>query len=212
VAGRRDGPGQPSESVSRTSPNAGCRRRRFPFRPLVSRRPGSPSSAASRQVALPRGRPVLRAQRKPRSWPNRVSGTHSVEGTVAYGAGLARHLRRHKVEVIEVDRPNAGSPASPGRRLRRSGDNRSRDGEPAVTSRSQRLGTVRVGGRASELDAGAGPALRPLPVRLSDRPALVVFEIDGQRHMVRRRRGARLASDVIAAFDDPGRLGRSAYA
>jgi len=62
---------------------------------------------------LPRGRPVLRAQRKPRSWPNRVSGTHSVEGTVAYGAGLARHLRGHKVEVIEVDRPNAGSPASP---------------------------------------------------------------------------------------------------
>ena len=43
-----------------------------------------------------------------------------------------------------------------------------------------------------------------------------MFEIDGpivdQRHMARRRRGARLASDVIAAFDDPGRLGRSAYA
>jgi hypothetical protein len=45
---------------------------------------------------------------------------------------------------------------------------------------------------------------------------LVVFELDGpivdQRHMVRRRRGARLASDVIAACDDPGRLGRSAFA
>jgi hypothetical protein len=36
-------------------------------------------------------------------------------------------------------RPNAGSPASPGRRLRRSGDNRSREGEPVVTSRSKRL-------------------------------------------------------------------------
>jgi hypothetical protein len=37
---------------------------------------------------------------------------------------------------------------------------------------------------------------------------VVVFEIDGpivdQRHMVWSRRGARLASDVIAAFDDPG--------
>jgi transposase len=29
-----------------------------------------------------------------------------VEGTGAYGAGLARHLRSHGVEVIEVDRPN----------------------------------------------------------------------------------------------------------
>ena len=29
-----------------------------------------------------------------------------VEGTGAYGAGLARHLRRHGLEVIEVDRPN----------------------------------------------------------------------------------------------------------
>ncbi len=29
-----------------------------------------------------------------------------VEGTGAYGAGLARHLRRQGVEVIEVDRPN----------------------------------------------------------------------------------------------------------
>src|SRR5215218_7160575 len=29
-----------------------------------------------------------------------------VEGTGAYGAGLARHLRSLGVEVIEVDRPN----------------------------------------------------------------------------------------------------------
>ncbi len=29
-----------------------------------------------------------------------------VEGTGSYGAGLARHLRRSGVEVIEVDRPN----------------------------------------------------------------------------------------------------------
>jgi transposase len=29
-----------------------------------------------------------------------------VEGTGAYGAGLARHLRRAGIEVIEVDRPN----------------------------------------------------------------------------------------------------------
>jgi transposase len=29
-----------------------------------------------------------------------------VEGTGAYGAGLARYLRRHDLEVIEVDRPN----------------------------------------------------------------------------------------------------------
>ena len=29
-----------------------------------------------------------------------------VEGTGAYGAGLARYLRRHQLEVIEVDRPN----------------------------------------------------------------------------------------------------------
>jgi low temperature requirement protein LtrA len=42
-----------------------------------------------------------------------------------------------------------------------------------------------------------------------------VFEIDGpivdQRHMVWSRRGLRLASDVIAVSDDPGRLGRSDY-
>ena len=29
-----------------------------------------------------------------------------VEGTGAYGAGLARHLRAAGLEVIEVDRPN----------------------------------------------------------------------------------------------------------
>ncbi len=29
-----------------------------------------------------------------------------VEGTGSYGAGLARHLRRDGVEVVEVDRPN----------------------------------------------------------------------------------------------------------
>lgn len=29
-----------------------------------------------------------------------------IEGTGAYGAGLARHLRRHGLETIEVDRPN----------------------------------------------------------------------------------------------------------
>jgi transposase len=29
-----------------------------------------------------------------------------VEGTGAYGAGLARHLRSLGVEVVEVDRPN----------------------------------------------------------------------------------------------------------
>jgi transposase len=29
-----------------------------------------------------------------------------VEGTGSYGAGLARHLRRHGVAVVEVDRPN----------------------------------------------------------------------------------------------------------
>jgi transposase len=34
--------------------------------------------------------------------PTRVG----VEGTGAYGAGLARFLRRHQLEVIEVDRPN----------------------------------------------------------------------------------------------------------
>ena len=34
--------------------------------------------------------------------PTRVG----VEGTGAYGAGLARYLRRHQLEVIEVDRPN----------------------------------------------------------------------------------------------------------
>ncbi|MGH9021254.1 MAG: IS110 family transposase [Acidimicrobiales bacterium] len=34
--------------------------------------------------------------------PTRVG----VEGTGAYGAGVARHLRRHGVEVVEVDRPN----------------------------------------------------------------------------------------------------------
>ncbi len=29
-----------------------------------------------------------------------------IEGTGAYGAGLTRHLHRHGVDVIEVDRPN----------------------------------------------------------------------------------------------------------
>ena len=29
-----------------------------------------------------------------------------VEGTGSYGAGLTRHLLRHEVAVVEVDRPN----------------------------------------------------------------------------------------------------------
>jgi transposase len=47
-----------------------------------------------------------------------------VEGTGAYGAGLARLLRGCGLEVIEVDRPNrqarrqAGKPASPIRPMR----------------------------------------------------------------------------------------------
>jgi hypothetical protein len=118
------------------------------------------------------------------------------------------------VEVIEVDRPNAGSPASPAAAC--AGAATTVHGEPAVTSRSQRLGTVRVGGRTSELDAGAGRHCARFRSAYPTDRLLVVFELDGpivdQRHMVRRRRGARLASDVIAASDEPGRLGRSAYA
>lgn len=56
-----------------------------------------------------------------------------VEGSGSYGAGLARYLVTQGVEVIEVDRPNARSPSSPACRRHRSGDNRSRHGEPAVT-------------------------------------------------------------------------------
>jgi transposase len=36
----------------------------------------------------------------------RFAGTGGVEGTGAYGAGLARYLRSRDLEVIEVDRPN----------------------------------------------------------------------------------------------------------
>ena len=48
-----------------------------------------------------------------------------VEGTGAYGAGLARHLRTRGIEVIEVDRPNrqavvaTASPTSSTRSRRR---------------------------------------------------------------------------------------------
>ena len=38
-----------------------------------------------------------------------------VEGTGSYGAGLARHLRRVGVEVIEVDRPNRQKRRSSGK-------------------------------------------------------------------------------------------------
>ena len=38
-----------------------------------------------------------------------------VEGTGSYGAGLARHLRRAGVEVIEVDRPNRQKRRSSGK-------------------------------------------------------------------------------------------------
>jgi transposase len=38
-----------------------------------------------------------------------------VEGTSSYGAGLARHLRRVGVEVIEVDRPNRQKRRSSGK-------------------------------------------------------------------------------------------------
>jgi transposase len=38
-----------------------------------------------------------------------------VEGTGSYGAGLARHLRRSGVEVIEVDRPNRQKRRSSGK-------------------------------------------------------------------------------------------------
>ena len=38
-----------------------------------------------------------------------------VEGTGSYGAGLARHLRRSGVDVIEVDRPNRQKRRSSGK-------------------------------------------------------------------------------------------------
>ena len=41
-----------------------------------------------------------------------------VEGTGAYGAGLARFLRRAGVKVIEVDRPNRQARRSPARATR----------------------------------------------------------------------------------------------
>ena len=72
------------------------------------------------------------------------SRSRRVEGPARTAPAWARHRPGHKLEGIEVDRPNAGSPASPGRRPpRRSGDNRSRHGEPAVTSRSNCLANDR---------------------------------------------------------------------
>ena len=63
-----------------------------------------------------------------------------IEGTGSYGAGLARHLRRVGVEVIEVDRPNREE-------RRRSGKSDPLDAVEAIPVASLRPETVGVRGR-----------------------------------------------------------------
>ena len=66
-----------------------------------------------------------------------------VEGTGAYGAGLARHLRGLGLEVIEVDRPNRQvrrSPASPTPSTRWKRPGRCSPAAPAGSQRPPTIG------------------------------------------------------------------------
>ena len=67
-----------------------------------------------------------------------------VEGTGSYGAGLARHLRRVGVEVIEVDRPNRRSAAAVA--------------SPIRSMPSKRLGPPSVAGPPGVRSRGTAPS------------------------------------------------------
>ena len=86
-----------------------------------------------------------------------------VEGTGSYGAGLARHLRRSGVEVVEVDRPNRQS-------RRRTGKS---DPADAIEAARAALSGARPGRRQDQRrqrgsDPGAcgGQTLGPLDAKI----------------------------------------------
>lgn len=94
-----------------------------------------------------------------------------VEGTGAYGAGLARHLRRHGLEVIEVDRPN--------RQARR----RHGKSDPADAVEAARAAlSGRAGGVAKTAD-GAVEAIRVLLVAKRSGREVRIKSLNQIRHL-----------------------------
>lgn len=75
-----------------------------------------------------------------------------VEGTGSYGAGLARHLHRHDVEVLEINRPDRAS-------RRRRGKTDAYDAEAAA--RTALAGHA----RAAKINTGAVESLRMLKLQ-----------------------------------------------
>jgi len=71
--------------------------------------PLSTTSAAC--SASKRSRPLRPATKRLVGWMRSHGDVRlvGVEGTGSYGAGLARHLTRVRIELVEVDRPNRQS-------------------------------------------------------------------------------------------------------
>ena len=95
-----------------------------------------------------------------------------VEGTGAYGAGLARHLGREGVEVVEVNRPNR-------QMRRRRGKSDTVDAEAAARAALNGEATVVAEGRGRDrrVDPGAAGGLHLGTRTLATRVALQIRDL-----------------------------------
>jgi transposase len=134
-----------------------------------------------------------------------------IEGTGAYGAGLARHLRAAEVRLVEVDRPD--------RKTRRwQGKSDPVDAEAAARAAL----TARRTGTPKDHD-GQVEALRNLRVARRSAIAtradtqrqmktLIVTAPDAVRDQLRRLPSAKLVATCADAAVEPGRAGEPAVA
>jgi hypothetical protein len=115
-------------------------------------------------------------------------------GPVGGGAAAGLTAPLHGLSVRGLGRSRTRGVDDRGRTPRRA--------VPALRDRRQGESILLTGATLVDLDSSAG-TLTAFVVAFAGSVALWWIYFD---------RGARLASDVIATFDDPGRLGRSAYA
>ena len=129
-----------------------------------------------------------------------------IEGTGAYGAGLARHLTAQGVGMVEVDRPD--------RKTRRfAGKSDPLDAEAAARTALARVRTGIPKDRAGQVEA-----LRNLRVARSSAigqradcqrriKSLIVTAVEPLRAQLRELTGTRLISTCAGLRPDPARIG-----
>ncbi|RZU31547.1 IS110 family transposase [Blastococcus saxobsidens] len=129
-----------------------------------------------------------------------------IEGTGAYGAGLARHLRLEGVALLEIDRPD--------RKLRRlAGKSDPLDAEAAARAALARARTGTPKDRSGQVEA-----LRNLRVARSSAVAqradcqrqiksLIVTAVEPLRAQLRGLKSARLIDTCAGLRPDPARIG-----